>query len=73
MTPEQFSKLTETLDSIAQKQADLETKFTQLSQTGLMAKILTRLVVLQKWRCFNVKRRINTVFARIHLRSSRRR
>ncbi|KQA39120.1 GPO family capsid scaffolding protein [Vibrio cholerae] len=34
MTPEQFSKLTETLDSIAQKQADLETKFTQLSQTG---------------------------------------
>ncbi|MFO4687301.1 GPO family capsid scaffolding protein [Vibrio cholerae] len=34
MTPEQFSKLTETLDSIAQKQADLETKFTQLIQTG---------------------------------------
>ncbi|ELP3385474.1 GPO family capsid scaffolding protein [Vibrio cholerae] len=34
MTREQFSKLTETLDSIAQKQADLETKFTQLSQTG---------------------------------------
>ncbi|EQC3367679.1 TPA: capsid protein [Vibrio cholerae] len=34
MTSEQFSKLTETLDSIAQKQADLETKFTQLSQTG---------------------------------------
>ncbi|ENM5785126.1 GPO family capsid scaffolding protein [Vibrio metoecus] len=34
MTPEQFNKLTETLDRIAQKQTDLETKFTQLSQTG---------------------------------------
>ncbi|WP_186590933.1 GPO family capsid scaffolding protein [Vibrio cholerae] len=34
MTPEQYNKLQETLDSIAQKQADLETKFTQLSQTG---------------------------------------
>ncbi|EPH6095984.1 GPO family capsid scaffolding protein [Vibrio cholerae] len=34
MTPEQFSKLQETLDRIDQKQADLETKFTQLSQTG---------------------------------------
>ncbi|GHY45790.1 capsid protein [Vibrio cholerae] len=34
MTPEQYNKLQETLDRIAQKQADLETKFTQLSQTG---------------------------------------
>lgn len=34
MTPEQFSKLQETLDRIDQKQTDLETKFTQLSQTG---------------------------------------
>ncbi|EOW9460564.1 GPO family capsid scaffolding protein [Vibrio cholerae] len=34
MTPEQYNKLQETLDRIAQKQTDLETKFTQLSQTG---------------------------------------
>lgn len=34
MTPEQYNKLQETLDRIDQKQTDLETKFTQLSQTG---------------------------------------
>ncbi|MDV2360319.1 GPO family capsid scaffolding protein [Vibrio cholerae] len=34
MTTEQYNKLQETLDRIDQKQTDLETKFTQLSQTG---------------------------------------